>query len=152
MPQIMKSWLGSRSLLLHLLNLARQSPSILGNSFLFKALTLLLQEHYVNDWQSMVLWLQSKASFLLSSKWSGLQKCNKKKISLLTIHKLKILQGNTPIVYRNCFRLSEILFSVANCIFFLIYWHYLIFSCVMLKLGTLSVSNSPKHIKGNLLY
>lgn len=42
-----------------------------------------------------------------------------KKISLLTIHKLKILQDNTPTVYRNCFRLSEILFSVANCIFFL---------------------------------
>ena len=117
MPKLMKSWLGSRSLLLHLLNLARKSPSTLTNNFLFKALTLLLQEHYIHDWQSMVLWLQSKASFLQSSKRSGLQKHNLK-ISLLTIGKLKILQANTPTVYRNCFRLSKILFSVANCIFF----------------------------------
>lgn len=44
--KIIKSYPGSKSLPLHLLNFVRKNPSILTNSFLFKA--LLPQHHHIN--------------------------------------------------------------------------------------------------------
>lgn len=67
------------------------------------------------------LFCDYKVKLLFYGLPSGLHYGIKEEFFLLTIHKLKILLGDTSTVYRKYSRLSEMLFSVANCMFLKIY-------------------------------